>query len=94
MEVLWKKVAVILNRHLRAAINLYNVLHGFQSSRRMVTASLEANIIWWMIDMREEVLYTIFLDLHKVYGALYRERCLEILEGCRVVSRALRLLHT
>ena len=31
--------------------------------------------------MREEVLYAIFLDLHKAYGALYRERFLDILEG-------------
>ena len=31
--------------------------------------------------MREEVLYVIFLDLHKAYDALDRSRCLEILEG-------------
>ena len=36
----------------------------------------------------------IFLDLHKVYDALYRSRCLEILEGCGVGPRACRLLHT
>ena len=31
--------------------------------------------------MREEVLYVIFLDLHKEYDALDRHRCLIILEG-------------
>ena len=33
--------------------------------------------------MMEEVLYTIFMDLNKVYGALNRYRCLYILEGIR-----------
>ena len=31
--------------------------------------------------MREEVLYSIFLDLQKLYDALDRDICLEILEG-------------
>ena len=35
--------------------------------------------------MREEVLYVIFLDLHKTYDALDSSRCLEILEGYGVV---------
>ena len=40
--------------------------------------------------MREEVLYTIFMDLHKSYDALYRDRCLDILEGYGVVPQACR----
>ena len=35
----------------------------------------------------------IFLDLHKVYDALDRSRCLEIMEGCGVGPRACRLLR-
>ena len=31
--------------------------------------------------MREEVLYTIFMDLHKAYNDLDRDRFPEILEG-------------
>ena len=42
--------------------------------------------------MREEVLYMIFLDLHKVYDALDRSRCLEILEGYGIRPRARKLL--
>ena len=44
--------------------------------------------------MREEVLYVIFLDLTKSYDALYRSRCLEILEGYGVGPNARRLLTT
>ena len=44
--------------------------------------------------LREEVLYVIFLDLHKAYEALDRSRCLEILEGYGVGARARRLLQT
>ena len=43
--------------------------------------------------MREEVLYVIFLDLTKVYDALDRSRCLDILEGCGVGPGARRLLQ-
>ena len=42
--------------------------------------------------MSEEVLYVIFLDLTKAYNALDRSRCLEILEGYGVGTRARRLL--
>ena len=31
--------------------------------------------------MRDQVLYVIFLELNKAYGALDRDRCLETLEG-------------
>ena len=43
--------------------------------------------------MREEDLHAIFLDLKKAYDALYRSRCLDILEGYGVGPRALRLLR-
>ena len=43
--------------------------------------------------MREEVLYVIFLDLTKAYDALYRSRCLGILEGYCVGPGARRLLR-
>ena len=42
----------------------------------------------------EEVLYVIFLYLHKAYDALDRSRCLEILEGYGVVPRACRIHWT
>ena len=44
--------------------------------------------------LREEVLYVIFLDLHKAYDALDRSRCLDILEGYGVGPRDRILLQT
>ena len=41
--------------------------------------------------MREEFLYMIFLYIHKVYEALDRDRCLEILEGYGRGSQAFRI---
>ena len=43
--------------------------------------------------MREDVLHTIFLDLHKAYDTLERSRCMEILEGYGVGPRELCLLR-
>ena len=47
-----------------------------------------------LADLREEVLYMIFLDLHKAYDTLDRFRCLDILEGWGVGPRACQLLRT
>ena len=44
--------------------------------------------------LREEVLYVIFLDLHKAYDALDRPRYLDILEGYSVRPKARKLLQT
>ena len=43
--------------------------------------------------MKEEVLYVIFLDLHKAYDVLGRSRCLEILEGYGAGPRSKQLLQ-
>ena len=41
---------------------------------------------------REEVVYMIFLDLHKEYGSFKSDICLEILEVYSVGTRACRIL--
>ena len=43
--------------------------------------------------MREEVVHVIFMYMHKVYNALYRVKCLEILEGYGMVPQARRILR-
>ena len=72
VEVMWKVVAEILHRWLATAITYHNFLHGFWAGRSTGTATLKANLLQQLADMREEVLYVIFLDLHKAYDALDR----------------------
>ena len=76
MEVMWKVVAAILNRRFTASITYHNFLHGFWAGHRTGTSTLEAKLLQQLAALREEVLYMIFLDLHKAYDALDRYRCL------------------
>ena len=94
MEVMWKVVAAISNCQFTASITYHNFLHEFRAGCDTGTAILESKLLQHLAALREEVLYVIFLDLHKVYDALDRSRCLEILEGYGVVPRACRLLRT
>ena len=81
VEVVWKVVAVILNHRLTASIYYHGFLYGFWEGCGTGTATLEAKLLQKLESMREDVLYVIFLGLHKAYDALGREICLEILEG-------------
>ena len=49
--VLWKKVAVVLDLRLVAAIMIHGILCRFWAGRRMGTASLEAKPIQQLTDM-------------------------------------------
>ena len=91
---MWKVVAAILNLRLTASITFHNFLHGFWVGRGTGTATLEVNLLRQLAALREEVLYVIFLDLHKAYDALDRSRCLEILKGYSVGPQACWLLQT
>ena len=83
-----------LNRQLTASITIHDFLHGFWAGRGIGTATLKAKLLHQLAALREEVLYVIFLDLHKEYDALDRSRCLEILEGYGVGPQARMLLQT
>ena len=72
VEMMWKVVAVILNRRLTSSITFHDILHGFRAGRGTGTATLEAKLLQQLAAMREEVLYVIFLDLTKAYDALVR----------------------
>ena len=80
MEVMWKVVAAILNRQFAASITYHDFLHGFREGRGTGTTTLEAKLLQQLAALRGEVLYVIFLYLHKAYDDLDRSRCLEILE--------------
>ena len=77
-----------------SSITFHDFLHGFRVGSSTDTATLKAKLIQQLVALRKEVLYVIFLDLHKAYNALYRYRCLDILEGYRVGLRARRILQT
>ena len=93
VEVVWKAVAVVLNRHFTASITYHDSLHGFQAGRGTGTSTLKVKLLQQVTAMREAVLHTILLDLHKAYDTSDRSRCLDILEGYGVGTRALHLLR-
>ena len=47
----------------------------------MIKRGNESKLLQRLVAMRQEVLYGIYLDLHKACKALDRERALEILRG-------------
>ena len=55
VEVIWKVVAVILNRRFRSSIAYHDNLHGFRAVCGTGTATLEAKMIQQLAAMREEV---------------------------------------
>ena len=86
-------MSAILNRRFAASITYHKILHWFQAGRGTGTATLGAKLLHQLAALREEVLYEIFLVLHKSYDALDRSRCLEILEGYGARPRARYLLQ-
>ena len=65
VEVLWKVVEVIINLLLTASITFHNVLYSLRAGFGTGTATLEVKMLQQIAVMREQVLYVIFLDLHK-----------------------------
>ena len=76
VEVMLKVVAAILNRQLTASINFHEFLHGFGAGCGTGTATLKAKLIQQLGALREEILYVIFLELHRAHDSLDRSRCL------------------
>ena len=87
------------NTHGHATCYVPSITHHYlnqkQTSMMNVTSlALLTYIKYQQLEaLREEVLYMIFLDLHKAYDALDRSRCLDILEGYVVGPRYRRLLQ-
>ena len=74
VEVVWKVVTVILNCRFTASIAFHEILCSFWAGRSTGTASLKAKILHHLTTMMDEVLYTMFLNLHKLHDALYIDR--------------------
>ena len=71
---MWKLVAAILNLRLTASVTFHDFLRGFRAGRGTGIATLEAKLLQKFAALREEIMYVISLDLHKVYDALDRSR--------------------
>ena len=61
VEVLWKIMTSLLNCRLMEGITFHDVQYGFQAGRGMGTASHEAKMTQQLTDMREAVLFEVFL---------------------------------
>ena len=55
-------------------------------------ANLGSKILQNIEGMRKELLYDIFVYIHKVYNALEWGRALEILKGCGVFPQVFQLM--
>ena len=62
----------MVNRRIGEEVNFQDVLHGFWAGRGTGTSSLDAKLLRMLMEMREEVLYEVFLDLLKSDYALER----------------------
>ena len=93
MEVVWKLVLVIINFQFTAYIIFHDILHGFRVGCGTGTTTLEAKLLQQLEAMNEDIIYVIFMDLHKVYDALDKYICLYILEGYGGVPQSLRILR-
>ena len=87
-------MVVILKRRIGADITLHELLQGLWDGCGESTTYIEAKLIHQLTVMRQEVLYAIFLDLHKAYDVLDRYICLGILKGYAVGPRVHHFSHT
>ena len=60
----------MINLWIGVVVQFHNVLHGFWGGWGTGTASLESKLFQQLMEMMDEVLYGVFLDLSKAYGAL------------------------
>ena len=63
-----------INQWLTASVTFHDFLHIFGGGRVTGTATLKVKLLQNLAALREEVLYMIFLYLHKAYYALDRSR--------------------
>ena len=79
VEYLWKVIAIIIDWNLVEFIKFHNFLHGFRAQRGTGKSTLESKLLQNIVGLWKEVLFYIFVDLHKAYVALERGRAMEIM---------------
>ena len=91
LEPFCKTIEVLINSRLQV-IQFHDCLHGFLKECAKGTATIEAKLAQQLAYLEQEALHTTFIDLHKAYDAMDRERCLKLLKGYGVGTMTLRLI--
>ena len=80
LETLWKLVELIIDTRLRSRLQFRNVLHGFRAGRGTWMAIMELKIMQEPSCVYHDPIFLLFLDFHKAYNTVYRNRLLQTLE--------------
>jgi hypothetical protein len=91
LEVLWKVIERVLDERI-STIPLHDALHGFRAKRGCSTGIMEAKLSQQLAFLECTPAWGIFLDLHKAYDAMDRERCLDILKDAGCGPNILRII--
>ena len=68
--MIFKVISIIIDRCLEESIELHDVVQMFRVWRGTGTATLEAKILQEITGMQKEVLYEIFISIHKANDSL------------------------
>ena len=55
-------------------VNIYDSLHGFWEGREIETATFDSKMSQQLIRLVKEPLFWVFMDVHKAYGSLDKDR--------------------
>jgi hypothetical protein len=91
LEPCWKVIESILVQRL-SAIQCHKVLHGGINKKGTGTATIEVKLAQQLTFLDQKPWHQIFLDLHKAYDAMDREKALEILADYGIGPKALRVI--
>ena len=91
LEVVWKLIERVVDEGL-SKIELHDTLHGFRAKRDCGTGIMEAKLVQQLAHREQCPLFGVFLDLRKVYDAMDRGRCLDILRGAGVGTKTIRII--
>ena len=94
LYTLWKVAEALIDTHLRASLQMRNILHGSRSIRGTGTDIIELKISQELSRIDQDPLLLVFMDLRKVYGTFHQERLLITLEGYGASTCLCGLLET
>ena len=93
VRVIWKTIDITMDHQLGESMVFHDVIPKFQSNHGTGTASIKEKLLHKIAVMCKGVMYDIFLYHHKYYNKINRWWCLNMLEGCGVLPRTLRLIQ-